>query len=306
MYFAKVDFSLVMPSFFRKACLMRMTAVVTNLCLLWMCPSLFAGQYVVKSGDTMYAIAKSNGLTTKELQAANPKVAPGKLTIGTVLQLPDPVAKGTVAPAKKELTEGEYEVLPGDTLTKIAKSHGVSVKELMALNPSLKPERMRAGEHIRVGRASREPKASQVVKSPAKAVETKHDEVNSSEKTPSTKGTGATGAVSGGTEKPAQHDNSTAGASAAVSHVPEDVAQAAPAAADAAKTQHGQQSTADTTSNNVDFRLITLQKEMTLNQIAAEHRTTPEWLLRVNGWTGTVAPDATLSVDSEVRVPVQP
>ena len=44
--------------------------------------------YTVKKNDTMWAIAKKFGITVEALRAANPKVVPTKMRIGTVLVIP--------------------------------------------------------------------------------------------------------------------------------------------------------------------------------------------------------------------------
>jgi lipoprotein NlpD len=55
-------------------------------------PSAAVGKiYVVKKGDTLYAIARANGITLAALRAANPEVAdPTKLRIGQKLVIPAP------------------------------------------------------------------------------------------------------------------------------------------------------------------------------------------------------------------------
>ena len=45
--------------------------------------------YVVKKGDTLYSIAKKNGITLKALMDANPEVTdPRKLRVGQKLKIP--------------------------------------------------------------------------------------------------------------------------------------------------------------------------------------------------------------------------
>jgi LysM repeat protein len=47
-----------------------------------------ASRYTVKSGDTMWAIAQKFGVSLAALKAANPKVDPVKMRVGTVLVIP--------------------------------------------------------------------------------------------------------------------------------------------------------------------------------------------------------------------------
>lgn len=44
--------------------------------------------YTVKAGDTMWAISQRLGITVDALKAANPKVDPTKMRIGSVLVIP--------------------------------------------------------------------------------------------------------------------------------------------------------------------------------------------------------------------------
>jgi LysM repeat protein len=45
-------------------------------------------RYTVKAGDTMWAIAQKYGITLAALKAANPKVNPQAMRVGTVLVIP--------------------------------------------------------------------------------------------------------------------------------------------------------------------------------------------------------------------------
>ena len=111
-------------------------------------------QYTVVKGDTLAKIAKAHGVTLKALEDANPGVVPTKLKINQKLTLPAggaaaPAAMGTSAGADMPGTstggEETYKVKSGDTLAKIAKAHGVTLKALEAANPGVDPN------HIKVG-----------------------------------------------------------------------------------------------------------------------------------------------------------
>ena len=83
--------------------------------------------YVVKSGDTLWSIAKKFGVSVDELKAKN-NLSSNALSINQILIIP-----------KKDETidedDGEYyTVVAGDTLYGIANRYGLTVDELKALN----------------------------------------------------------------------------------------------------------------------------------------------------------------------------
>ncbi|MHA7239034.1 LysM peptidoglycan-binding domain-containing protein [Arthrobacter sp. TMS1-12-1] len=100
-------------------------------------PAPAGGSYVVKSGDTLGAIASRNGIGLDALLTANGLsrssiIFPGqklKLT-GTVT----PQATPPKAPAPAPAPSGSYTVKPGDTLGAIASRHGVGLSSLLAAN----------------------------------------------------------------------------------------------------------------------------------------------------------------------------
>ena len=101
-------------------------------------PTVGAREYVIKQGDTFASIAKKEGLGTKAIEKANPGVDPRKLKINRKIVLPAPTPKtesahtAVAAPAGGE--GGGYVVKSGDTLSKIAKQHGVGVPALRKAN----------------------------------------------------------------------------------------------------------------------------------------------------------------------------
>ncbi len=112
-------------------------------------------EYVVVKGDTLAKIAKKNHVTLKALEAANPGVVPTKLKVGQKLTLP---AGSAAAPAETSATpagasagggEESYVVKSGDTLTKIAKSHGTTVKAIETEN-NLSTTKIKVGQKLRI------------------------------------------------------------------------------------------------------------------------------------------------------------
>lgn len=118
-----------------------------------------AGTYTVVKGDTLAKIAKAHGVTLKALEDANLGVVPTKLKIGQKLNLP---SSGAAAPAATGTTGGiempgaatgsgeTYVVKSGDTLAKIAKAHGVTLKTLEAANPNVDPNHIKVGLKLNI------------------------------------------------------------------------------------------------------------------------------------------------------------
>lgn len=121
-----------------------------------------AGEYKIQKGDIAYNVAKKNGVSLKALKEANANVDLGKLKVGQVIQIPAGAA--APAPAHGAKTEhataadttsgatGEtiaYTVKGGDSLTKIAKKFGTSVKAVRAAN-GLKGNDIKVGQKLKV------------------------------------------------------------------------------------------------------------------------------------------------------------
>lgn len=80
--------------------------------------------YIVKNGDTLWSIARNNGLTVDELKKLN-NLTSNALSIGQVLKLKE----GTTTPSGDT-----YIVKSGDTLYGIANRYGLTVDELKRMN----------------------------------------------------------------------------------------------------------------------------------------------------------------------------
>ena len=78
--------------------------------------------YVVKSGDTLYSIANTLGVTVAELKSTN-NLNDNNLSIGQQLKIPG-----------LNISDNTYTVVSGDSLYSIAKKFGTNVSELKDLN----------------------------------------------------------------------------------------------------------------------------------------------------------------------------
>ena len=102
--------------------------------------------YVVKSGDTIYQIARRYSTSADGIIFANQLQNPSVLSVGQALIIPNHETRRTVS--------------RGDTLYSIARSHGVSPQRLIAANPHITdPNRIYPGQTVVIpadGRQMRE------------------------------------------------------------------------------------------------------------------------------------------------------
>jgi len=116
-----------------------------------------ATEYVVVKGDTFSGIAKKFNVTVKAIEAANPNVVPTKLQVGQKLSIPA-ASGGTAAPAGTGMApagaggggEEIYTVKSNDTLTKIARQYGVTVKAIESANPTVDPNHIKVGDKLKI------------------------------------------------------------------------------------------------------------------------------------------------------------
>jgi LysM repeat protein len=116
-----------------------------------------AKQYVVVKGDSFHKIARRNGISMKALADANPGVNSAKLKVGQVVQLPvgaGPAAKSaasapTHASTKVSTSSSRYVVKTGDTLNRIARAHGTTVKAIKMAN-GLTSDRITVGRVLKM------------------------------------------------------------------------------------------------------------------------------------------------------------
>ncbi|MGB8369203.1 MAG: LysM peptidoglycan-binding domain-containing protein [Limisphaerales bacterium] len=110
-------------------------------------------EYVIVHGDTLGKIAKKNGVTLSALKAANPGVEPTKLKVGQKLTIPAggtaPAANGASVAPDTGVAGETYTVKSGDSLTKIAKAHGTTIKAIRAEN-NLTTDHIKVGQKLKI------------------------------------------------------------------------------------------------------------------------------------------------------------
>ena len=85
-----------------------------------------SGYYTVKSGDSLWSIAKKKNVSVNELKEAN-GLTSNTLSIGQVLKIPKEIEE-------PEVDTNTYIVKKGDSLYKIAQNNNTTVSELIELN----------------------------------------------------------------------------------------------------------------------------------------------------------------------------
>ena len=91
-------------------------------------PSTSSDYYIVKSGDSLWSIAKKYGITVNELKSAN-DLTSNTLNIGQRLKIP--TMSGTTTEPSNYIN---YTVKSGDSLYSIASKNGLTVQELKNYN----------------------------------------------------------------------------------------------------------------------------------------------------------------------------
>ncbi len=118
-------------------------------------------EYTVAKGDYFLKIAKAHGITVADMTKANPNVDSRKLKIGQKLVIPAPSAAPEGGKTEGGKTEGAggakaeaggvttYTVKANDNLTKIARLHHTTAKEIQALN-KLPFNQLRVGQKLKI------------------------------------------------------------------------------------------------------------------------------------------------------------
>jgi len=109
--------------------------------------------YLVKSGDTLWSIARANGITVNELKTVN-NLTSNSLSIGQLLYIPK---------KETEIIETEvYTVKSGDTLYGIANKYNLTVNELKELN-NLTSNLLSIGQKLNISKVPSDTKTTYIV-----------------------------------------------------------------------------------------------------------------------------------------------
>ena len=112
-------------------------------------PSLWAQAitYKVKKGDTLGRIALRLNTSIRELKRAN-NLSSDLIQVGQRLTIPTGVNTGSIAGSNPKAMS-TYIVVKGDTLSKIAQRHAISIRELKAAN-NLSRDLILVGQNLQI------------------------------------------------------------------------------------------------------------------------------------------------------------
>jgi LysM repeat protein len=140
------------------------------LFFLFFCANSFSQKVIkhqVKSGESIYFIAKKYKVTESEIYDLNPKLKGGVLALKTEVKIPNKKYKQEDKKPKTEEKKPETEnkqvvivekntsgnthiVAPKETLYSISKKYGVSMETICELNPELKTGTLKLGSKLKL------------------------------------------------------------------------------------------------------------------------------------------------------------
>jgi murein DD-endopeptidase MepM/ murein hydrolase activator NlpD len=97
----------------------------------------------VQKGDTLYKIAARNNVSIDQIKSAS-NLKNTRLSIGQELTIP-----GGGSPAPQSMASS-YTVKRGDSFSKIARAHSISVQELQSANSTAKSNRLQPGQQLNI------------------------------------------------------------------------------------------------------------------------------------------------------------
>ncbi|MDQ1113385.1 LysM repeat protein [Microbacterium testaceum] len=132
--------------------------------------------YTVKSGDTVWGIARAHGLDTAAVLAANGLTPDSLIRPGQVLALTPAATPAPPAPAAPEAAPRSHEVRPGDTVSAIARANGVSLDAVLSANALTRASIIYPGDVLQIPSGSPAPAPAAVAPATAPGLDAEQSE----------------------------------------------------------------------------------------------------------------------------------
>jgi membrane-bound lytic murein transglycosylase D len=113
-------------------------------------PAAAATRHTVRRGETLASISRRYGVAMSDLASANGIRDPSSLRAGQRLSVPGAARSASSGAPAPRASARTYTVRQGDTVSSIARRHGVSVKDLLAANNLSRSGHIRTGQKLRV------------------------------------------------------------------------------------------------------------------------------------------------------------
>lgn len=108
--------------------------------------------HTVQKGESLYGIAKTYGLTEKEILDANPN-SDGDLRTGENIFIPQPKTQARQEAQLQEITDNEltyHTIQKGESLYSVAKKYNTTIEGILSLNPGISPDNFQVDEVIKI------------------------------------------------------------------------------------------------------------------------------------------------------------
>lgn len=107
-----------------------------------------AGKHKVRSGDTLWSIAKLHGISMEKLADTNGLSRNDTLSVGQVLKIPGVATLAASNPSTVANSSTTYVVRAGDTLSRIATKFRVSIADLLGWNGLKSGSMLKPGQRL--------------------------------------------------------------------------------------------------------------------------------------------------------------
>ncbi|MDO4539815.1 MAG: M23 family metallopeptidase [Syntrophomonadaceae bacterium] len=106
--------------------------------------------YTIRQGDTLWDISRAQGVELQALMRLNGLDENSILQIGQKLNIPASGGSERKVSSGVSSSVNAYRVQSGDNLWQIARARGLSVNDIVAVNPGLNPEKLQIGQVLRL------------------------------------------------------------------------------------------------------------------------------------------------------------
>ncbi|MVO10455.1 LysM peptidoglycan-binding domain-containing protein [Flavobacterium sp. TP390] len=109
-------------------------------------------EHKVASGETMYAIARKYNTTVAVLYQLNPKLKDKTLQVNAVVKVPSKkeIEKDVSTTQEESVVSEFHTVTKGESFYSISKKYNLTLADLEALNPKIKPKKLKEGVVLKI------------------------------------------------------------------------------------------------------------------------------------------------------------